>query len=173
MDSFKYQIKKSADRAQFETDKLRRLQKVRGEADQVKREIKHETVALGQKALEVARAGEALPSALQQIVDKVYELEAGMKSLRDQIEAIRAEVWVPPTPPPPPLHATPAAPAGILSAESPRVPRSEPEPADRVSARLRFYIEEEETISQCPNCRVLVDPDTTVCQNCGFRIKSE
>jgi len=42
-----------------------------------------------------------------------------------------------------------------------------------VSARLRFYIEEEETISQCPNCRVLVDPDTAVCQNCGFRIKPE
>ncbi len=173
MDSFKYQIKKSADRAQFETDKLRRLQKVRGEADQVKREIKHETVALGQKALEVARAGEGLPAVLQEIVDKVYALEAGMKSLRDQMDAIRAEVWVPPAPPPPPLAATPAAPAGILSAESPRAPRPEAEPADRVSARLRFYIAEEETITACPNCRVLVEPGTTVCANCGFRIKDE
>jgi hypothetical protein len=171
MDSFKYQIKKSADRAQFEADKLRRLQKVRGEADQVKREIKHETVALGQKALEVARAGEGLPAALQEIVEKVYALEAGMKSLRDQIDAIRAEVWVAPTPPP--LPATHSAPAGALSAESPRAPRTGLEPADRVSARLRFYIEEEETITQCPNCRVLVEPGTTVCANCGFRIAPE
>jgi hypothetical protein len=170
MDSFKYQIKKSADRAQFETDKMRRLQKVRAEADQVKREIKHETVALGQKALEVARAGEALPPALQEIVDKVYALEAGMKSLRDQIEAIRVEVWVPPAPPPPPIQA---APAGMMSAESPRVTKAEPEPADRVSARLRFYIAEEETITTCPNCRVLVEPGTTVCSNCGFRIAAE
>ena len=173
MDSFKYQIKKSADRAQFEADKLRRLQKVRGEVDQVKREIKHETVALGQKALEVARAGEVLPAVLQEIVEKVYALEAGMKSLRDQIDAIRAEVWVAPAPPVPPLPATPAAPAGVLSANMPRAPRTEPEPGDRVSARLRFYIEEEETITQCPNCRVLVEPGTTVCANCGFRIAPE
>ena len=173
MDSFKYQIKKSADRAQFETDKLRRLQKVRAEADQVKREIKHETVALGQKALEIARAGEALPPALQEIVDKVYSLEAGMKSLRDQIEAIRAEVWVAPAPPPPPLQARPAAPAGILSPESPRTTKSGVEPTDRAAARLRFYIEEEETITQCPNCRVLVEPGTAVCSNCGFRITAE
>jgi hypothetical protein len=171
MDSFKYQIKKSADRAQFEADKMRRLQKVRADADQVKREIKHETVALGQMALEVARAGEVLPEPLQEVVDKVYALEAGMKSLRDQIEAIRAEVWVPPAPPPVPI--APAAPSGMMSAESPRASTAEPAPADRVSARLRFYIEEEETITQCPNCRVLVDPGTTVCANCGFRIASE
>jgi hypothetical protein len=173
MDSFKYQIKKSADRAQFEADKLRRLQKVRADADQVKREIKHETVALGQKALEIARAGAMLPPVLQEIVDKVYSLEAGAKSLRDQMEAIRAEVWVPPAPPPPPLAATPAAPAGVLSAETPRASRAEHEPADRVSARLRFYIEEEETNTQCPNCRVLVDPGMTVCANCGFRLKAD
>ena len=66
-----------------------------------------------------------------------------------------------------------AAPAGVLSANMPRAPRTEPEPADRMSARLRFYIEEEETITQCPNCRVLVEPGTTVCANCGFRIAPE
>ena len=40
MAGFKYQIEKSTNRAQFETDKLRRINKVRAVADRVRKEHK-------------------------------------------------------------------------------------------------------------------------------------
>jgi hypothetical protein len=48
MTTLKYQIEKSASRAQFETDKLRRINKVRSVVDRVRKSIKAEMNTLSQ-----------------------------------------------------------------------------------------------------------------------------
>jgi hypothetical protein len=165
MTSFRYQIEKSANRAQFEADKLRRINKVRSIVDKVRKGIKGEMSALGQKAIEMALAGETLEPPLKEITDRIIKMQADVESRLKEIEGIKAEAWLPPPPPPPPPPPQPK-PVAV-----------KPEPkhevyvasGSRVSQRLMAYVETEANKVDCPQCRSLVSTEDTVCANCGYR----
>jgi len=171
MAGFKYQIEKSASRAQFEADKRLRISKVRTVVDRVRKGIKKETATLGQKALELAVAGETLNPPLQEITDRIFKLQAELDGHLQQIAGIQAEAWVPPPPPPPPPPKPP----------KPVVPKPEPKPVEAapaqskstVSQRLMEYINEETNKVECPRCHALSPPEENVCRNCGYRFRAD
>jgi ribosomal protein L40E len=173
MAGFKYQIEKSTNRAQFETDKLRRINKVRAVADRVRKGIKNEMAALGQKALELAVAGETLNPPLQEITNRIAKLQAELEGHLQQIEGIKAEAWVPPPPPPPP---PPKPPKPVVPKPEPKpkpVEAAPAQPKSTVSQRLMEYINEETNKVECPRCRALSPPEENVCRNCGYRFRAD
>jgi hypothetical protein len=169
MAGFKYQIEKSASRAQFEADKRLRISKVRTVADRVRKNIKSEMTALSQKALDLAIAGEVLNPPLQEITDAIIKLRAELEGHLQQIEGIKAEAWVPPPPPPPP---PPKPPKPVVEKPEPKPAEAMPAPASTtVSQRLMEYINEDVNKVECPRCHALSRPEENVCRNCGYRFR--
>ena len=166
MSSFKYQIEKSASRAQFEADKLRRINKVRSVVDKVRKKIKGDMSALSQKALEMAVAGEPMQPALKEITDRIIQMQADVEARLKEIEGIKAEPWVPPPPPPPP---PPPQPKPVAAKADPKH-TVQPPTGSRVSQRLMAYVEADASQLDCPQCKALVSAGDTVCANCGYRL---
>lgn len=100
MSQFRNQVRKGANRAQFEADKLMRLNRARSESERTKRRINEKIVALGTEALEVALQGETLSPSLQAIVDEIKQLQQDLEQSQEEMHAIKAEEWVPPPPAP-------------------------------------------------------------------------
>jgi hypothetical protein len=166
MTTFKYQIEKSASRAQFEADKLRRINKIRSAVDKVRKGIKGDMNTLSQKALEMAIAGETLAPPLKEITDRIIKMQEEVESRLKEIEGIKAEAWVPPPPPPPP---PPPQPKPVAAKPEPKHSVQMPT-GSRVSQRLMAYVEVESNRVDCPQCRSLVGAEDTVCANCGYRL---
>lgn len=168
----RYQLEKNAKRAQFEADKLRRVNRVRSEVERARREIKVQTTALGNKALELADLGQTLSQPLQEIIDLIVALRIEIADNQEVIKGIRAEPWVPPPPPPPP---TPKPEEQVVEDPEPRPTKRDPvavaSKREQVLDRLHFYIETDDSISKCPNCHAVLETEVAVCKNCGFRLK--
>lgn len=99
MSQLRNQVRRGANRAQFEADKLMRLNRVMSESERTKRQVNNKIVALGTKALEISLEGEPLSPPLQAIVEEIKQLQENLNRTQEEARSIKAEAWVPPPPP--------------------------------------------------------------------------
>ncbi len=173
MSGIGYQLRKSFDRVGFEADRLMRANRVRAEANRLKKQAESQTRALGQKLIDMSAAGVKLDPELQAIVDEILQMQADVQTKNTEIEAINAEEWVEPPPPPPPPPAPPSQPqlqqGGVVPpAQSPqsssRRPASQGTPGGETPAAQADI--------SCPVCHNSIRAGSTFCPHCGYKLNS-
>jgi hypothetical protein len=168
--NFMESLRKGLDRAGFEADKLMRYNRVRAEGARLHAQASEKTRSLGEKALELYRAGALAPAELTDLARETADLQDQARLKEDEATAIQNEAWVeppdslnpaPPPPAAPPAPATPTfTPAAAPSYMAP--PRLEDQGTRRVPVPDR--------VEYCPNCGGPLRPNAAFCSQCGFRL---
>ncbi|MBF6613324.1 MAG: zinc ribbon domain-containing protein [Chloroflexi bacterium] len=179
MSGIGYQLRKSFDRVGFEADRLMRANRVRAEANRLKKQAESQTRALGQKVIDMSGAGVKLDPELQAIVDEIVQMQAEVQSKNTEIEAINAEEWVEPPPPSPP----PPAPAAIPPQLSPQpqlqqggvvptgtAPQTSQEPV--IQSTPGSETPSAQADISCPVCHNSIRAGSTFCPHCGYKLNS-
>lgn len=119
------QFRRGLDRASFEADRMMRYNRVKAEAARLRQQGRERTFALGEKALELYRAGTLPQMELGDIAREITALEGRITQKEQEATVIQAEEWVVPEgdasdgdpqigastgPAPPPVPSRPAAP---------------------------------------------------------------
>ena len=84
-------LKKGADKAAFEADKLRRTTSVRSQINALGGQVNRKTRALGEKALELFDSGQLSQPALLETCEQITALRQQIAKKEAEIEAIRQE----------------------------------------------------------------------------------
>src|SRR6476661_7695861 len=143
--NFMESLRKGLDRAGFEADKLMRYNRVRAEGARLHAQASEKTRSLGEKALDLYRAGALSPAELVDLARETADLQDQAKLKEDEAAAIQNEAWVEP-----PDSLNPAPPR-IEDQGTRRVP---------VPDRLEY----------CPNCGGPLRRNAAFCSQCGFRL---
>lgn len=153
-------MRKSFDRVGFEADKRMRISRVRAEADKIRDLVDSQTYTLGKLVLDQSANGAKLEPNLQEIVDKINDLQARIQAKQQEIEAINAEVWVAPPPPPPPAIPGPAS-----------APATSPPEAHATTAPAGNK-QKPSSEEQCPVCHSALRQNATFCPSCGYKLNA-
>ena len=144
-------IRRGLDRAGFEADKLMRYNRVKAEAVRLNEQISQQTVAIGERALELHATGAFSDSKIVELANKVEELRRLVKSKEQEATTIQAEAWPEPEgAAPTPTTTTPSsAPVASLPA-----PQPQPVAASTI----------------CPVCGASLRAGALFCSTCGSKV---
>lgn len=159
-------MRKGAARAQLETEKLLRINRVQREINALKQRIRQRTLQLGEKSLELYRAEELSESALIAICEGIVTLEKEIAEKEVEIEAIRLESL------PEEIVAAPATYGHLCPQCKISLPEEAvfcpncgskavdvPPPAGPSMA------------AQCTNCGAMLLEDAVFCPQCGTKVE--
>lgn len=90
------QFRRGLDRASFEADRMMRYNRVKAEAARLRQQGRERTFALGEKALEMYRAGTLPQAELGDIAREIITLASRIEQKEQEATVIQAEEWVPP-----------------------------------------------------------------------------
>src|SRR5262249_22499966 len=87
------QVRRGLDRVGFEADRTMRYNRVRAEALRLRQQARDRTLALGERALELYRAGNLNLLDLESIAREIGDLEKRAAQKDVEAEAIQKEEW--------------------------------------------------------------------------------
>ncbi|MBL7209069.1 MAG: zinc-ribbon domain-containing protein [Dehalococcoidia bacterium] len=159
-------IRKGAARAQLETEKRLRINRVQREIDALNQQIRQRTLQLGEKALELYQAGELPEPDLVAICKGIVILKKEIAEKEAQIEAIRLESL------PEEMVAVPAT-YGHLC---PQCRISLPEEAGFCPHCGSRAIDVPppsvpSMAAKCTNCGAMIPEDAAFCPQCGMKVE--
>jgi hypothetical protein len=146
-------LKGGAEKVAFEAEKMARLNKAQGEANQVKRQMESLYTQLGEMVYQQYAHPAPEPPSYDDLCGNIASLEQKLLEKQAAVQQINAETFNPQgaaAPAPQPMPA-PAAAAPIPAA---------PEPAAAPVHGKRF----------CPNCGQEAVGDIKFCTNCGTKL---
>jgi hypothetical protein len=133
-------LKGGAEKVAFEADKMARLNRARGEVDQVKRQIESSYTKLGEMYYQqFAHPADESP-AYDEVCQNIAELEGKLNEKQAEVQRINAESYGA-------QAAQPAAPAPEAAVEA-------------AAPQARF----------CPNCGQELASAVKFCTNCGAKL---
>jgi uncharacterized coiled-coil protein SlyX len=146
-------LKGGAEKVAFEADKMARLNRARGEVDQVKRQIESLYTKLGEMYYQQFAHPAAEGPAYDEVCQNIAELEGKLSEKQAEVQHINAESYgtqaAQPAAPAPEAAVEAAAPAAAAGAAPPEaVPQT------------RF----------CPNCGQELTSAVKFCTNCGAKL---
>lgn len=155
LDNISKSITQGVDRAKFEADKFQKTTRLQGEINDLQRQIDTKRAELGDRAMELYKAGQIQSPTLADIVKALDGLRSSVTLKEEELKTAQALVFVepPPAPTPPPAAApTPAAP-------TPAQPTSAPATSGQSVAVSKL----------CTNCQFQMPATALFCPNCGAR----
>jgi uncharacterized coiled-coil protein SlyX len=142
-------LKGGAEKVAFEADKMARLNRARGEVDQVKRQIESLYTKLGEMYYQQFAHPAAEGPAYDEVCQNIAELEGKLNEKQAEVQRINAESYGAQAAQP----AVPAPEAAVpAAAASPAPPEAAPQ--------TRF----------CPNCGQELTSAVKFCTNCGAKL---
>jgi septal ring factor EnvC (AmiA/AmiB activator) len=151
-------LKGGAEKVAFEADKMARLNRARGEVDQVKRQIESLYTKLGEMYYQQYAHPSPDSPAYDEICQNIAGLESKLNEKQAEVQRINAEAFGAqggqPAAPAPEVAAEAPAAAATAAADvaSPMPPESAPQ--------ARF----------CPNCGQELGAAVKFCTNCGAKL---
>jgi hypothetical protein len=153
------QFRRGLDRASFEADRMMRYNRVKAEAARLRQQGRERTFALGEKALEMYRAGTLPQMELGDIAREIIALESRITQKEQEATVIQAEDWVPPAEDA--ADGDPQIGASTGPAPQPVPPRpASTEAASSAAAGGHHY---------CSSCGNEVRPGSHFCMHCGAK----
>jgi Tfp pilus assembly protein FimV len=145
-------LKGGAEKVAFEAEKMARLNRARGEVDQVKRQIESLYTKLGEMYYQQFVHPASESPAYDEICQNIAELEGKLSEKQAEVQRINAESYGA-------QAAQPAAPApeSAIEAAAPAVSAS---PTPGAAPQTRF----------CPNCGQELTTAVKFCTNCGAKL---
>jgi uncharacterized coiled-coil protein SlyX len=145
-------LKGGAEKVAFEAEKMARLNKARGEVDQVKRQIESLYTKLGEMYYQQFAHPAAESPAYDEVCQNIAGLEGKLDEKQAEVQRINAESYG--------SQATqPAAPAPEPAVEA-AAPAVSASPAPEEAPQKRF----------CPNCGQELAAGVKFCTNCGAKL---
>jgi hypothetical protein len=154
------QFRRGLDRASFEADRMMRYNRVKAEAARLRQQGRERTFALGEKALELYRAGTLPQMDLGEIAREIVALEGRVEQKEQEATVIQAEDWVVPEGEGP-ADGDPQIGATTGPAPQPVPPRAAA-PADATDAKPGGH-------HYCSVCGNEVRPGSHFCMHCGAK----
>lgn len=157
LDNISKSISQGIDRAKFETDKFQKVTRVQNEINELKKQIDGKRLDLGDRALELYRAGKIQSATLGEIVQGIEALRASVTLKEEELKQAQAETFVEPTP-----QSGVAAQHVPVSVEpqTPMAPAQAQPSAGPVPAGMKA----------CPTCQFQMPSSAMFCPNCGSRV---
>lgn len=151
-------LRHTAEVAKFKTNQMMKVNKLQGEANQLKQEIDKLSIEIGNAVLALRAAGTPIPQ-VEEICLKVDALQAQIQQKLAEIEVVKAE-QPPAGPPQCPSCQTIVQPGaafcpkcGATLAAPPPPPAPPPAPE-----------------ANCPKCGTPIVPGNAFCMNCGEKL---
>jgi len=167
MAGFLDRLKKGADRAAFEAERLRRIASVRSEINALKGRVKQNRKSLGIRALELFDADHLTQPELLEICEQIAALRQQVAEKEAKIEAIRQETL--PEEPEPALYGHICPRCKIrLPDEAQFCPRCGGPAADVLPPTLP----EAPAGRLCSNCGERLVEGAVSCPSCGTKVKA-
>jgi membrane protease subunit (stomatin/prohibitin family) len=145
-------LKGGAEKVAFEADKMARLNRARGEVDQVKRQIESQYTKLGEMYYQQYAHPAAESPAYDEICQDIAGLESKLDEKQAEVQRINAESYNP-------QGGQAVVPGAVIAAEA-----SAPDPAVNQppgsAPQQRF----------CPNCGQELTSAVKFCTNCGAKL---
>lgn len=159
MSDFFGKLKSGAGKVAFEAEKMTRLNKAKGEVDQIKRQIEAQYNKLGEmyyrKFLNQEAEGPEFGEACQQIT----QLGQQMELKGEEVQRITAETYAPQGAAP--VAAAPASPAPVQTSPMPAPAAAAPvQPAAAAAPQVKY----------CPNCGKEMAVTVKFCPDCGTKV---
>jgi hypothetical protein len=145
-------LKGGAEKVAFEADKIARLNRARGEVDQVKRQIESQYTKLGEMYYQQYAHPAAESPAYDEICQDIAGLESKLDEKQAEVQRINAESYDP-------QGGQPVTPAPEVAAEVPA-----PDPAANLPP------EAAPQTHFCPNCGQELASAVKFCTNCGAKL---
>jgi hypothetical protein len=146
-------LKGGAEKVTFEAEKMARLNKARGEAEQVKRQIESLYTKLGEMYYQQYAHPAPESPAYDEVCQNIAELEGKLDEKQAEVQRINAETYGAPA-------AQPAAPAPEAAGEAAAPAASASVAASEAAPQTRF----------CPNCGQELTSAVKFCTNCGAKL---
>ena len=167
MAGFLDRLKKGADRAAFEAERLRRIASVRFEINALKGQVKQNGQSLGIKALELFDADQLTQPELLEICEQIAALRQQVAEKEAKIEAIRQETL--PEEPEPAIYGHICPRCKIrLPDEAQFCPRCGGPAADVLLPTLP---EAPAPVRVCASCGTPLVEGAVFCPECGTRVE--
>ncbi len=146
-------LKGGAEKVAFEAEKMARLNKARGEADQVKRQIESLYTKLGEMYYQQFAHPAPESPAYNEVCQNIAELESKLDEKQAEVQRINAESFG--AQPGQPAAAVPEAAAEVSTPAA-----SASVAAPEAAPQTRF----------CPNCGQELTTAVKFCTNCGAKL---
>ena len=155
---FGHQLRRGIDRMSFEADKRLRAGRVRSEVIRLQKQAAEIMEQVAERVLELEAAGAEIEPTLKTLVSEVRGLRKRAADMATEIEAIHAEQWIEP--------ATPVLPAPVQAPirEAGRGARSNTHAAQAASGTGASEQ------AMCPECGGPLRPMSAFCPNCGHKL---
>ena len=144
LDNISKTISQGVDRAKFEAEKFQKTTRLQSEINDLRRQIDVKRGEVGDRALDLYKAGQIQSAVLGDLLKGLEALRASITLKEEELKITQSEVFVEPTPPP-------GAPAQGPTAAPPR------QGAPVAVAKT------------CPNCQFQMPASAVFCPNCGAR----
>jgi hypothetical protein len=154
------QFRRGLDRASFEADRMMRYNRVKAEAARLRQQGRERTFALGEKALELYRAGTLPQMELGDIAREIIALESRVEQKEKEATVIQAEEWV--VPEGEAADGDPQIGAATGPAPQPVPPRSDSPAPAATDPKPRGH-------HYCASCGNEVRPGSHFCMHCGAK----
>jgi hypothetical protein len=162
LDNIGRNLSTKLDRVKFEADKFQRVARIQGALSDLRKQIDARRLELGDRAIELYRAGQIQSATLGEILQAIEALQRSLTLKEEELKQVQAETYVEPArpadaPQPVPVSAEPP-PAATPAAAPPPAPASTagPTPAPVTKA--------------CPNCGFQMPGTSRFCPACGARV---
>ena len=150
MSDFFGKLKSGAGKVAFEAEKMNRLNKAKGELEQLKRQIQTQFTKLGEMYYQQRTTMGVSGPTYDEICQAIEDLEGQVGHKNEDIQRINAETYAP--------QGVQAAPQVMQAAPQPTPPPATPTPAP------------EKTTKFCPNCGKEMAITVKFCPDCGTRM---
>jgi hypothetical protein len=153
-----HQLRRGIDRMSFEADKRLRAGRVRSEVIRLQKQAAEIMEQVAERVLELEAAGAEIEPTLKSLVNEVRGLRRRAADMATEIEAIHAEQWVEP--------ATPVLPAPT------QAPIREAGKGARPTAHTPHATSNAGASepTTCPVCGGPLRPMSAFCPNCGHKL---
>jgi hypothetical protein len=145
-------LKGGAEKVAFEADKMARLNRARGEVDQVKHQIESQYTKLGEMYYQQYAHPAAESPAYDVICQDIAGLESKLDEKQAEVQRINAESYNP-------QGGQPVVPGAVVAAEV-SAPDSAANQPPEAAPQQRF----------CPNCGQELTSAVKFCTNCGAKL---
>jgi hypothetical protein len=146
LDNLTKSISQGVDRAKFEAEKFQRTNRLQGEINDLLRQIDAGRAELGDRALELYKAGQIQSPTLADLVKSLEALRSSVTLKEEELKSAQADGFVEPAPAP--------------SAAPPPAPAATPPAATGQPVAVT---------KSCANCQFQMPAAAMFCPNCGAR----